>query len=157
MFCFSLSWKCESSAHKRGNSWRNGLEIISKEVVFKSVEVDKSIYPGFDQWTFPVRQPNWPKVALVWAECMSLPYYSWFLKGLSSSRESQVYFATAARGWHFLQAVCAGQAASDRWSSSNSELLQNEALDFDKNRERQELIQKFAFHPSQTSSSELNF
>lgn len=28
------------------------MEIISNEVVFKSVEVDKSIYPGFDHGTF---------------------------------------------------------------------------------------------------------
>lgn len=62
--------------------------------------------PWLWSWNIPIWQANWPKVTLVWAECMSLPYYSWFLKGLTSSGESQVYFPTTALGWLFLQAVC---------------------------------------------------
>lgn len=48
MFCFSPSWKYESGASKRGNCWRNGLEIISKVEVFRSVEVDESFHPAYD-------------------------------------------------------------------------------------------------------------
>lgn len=42
VFCFSLIWKYELDVSKRGNCWRNGLEIVFKEVVFESVEVGKS-------------------------------------------------------------------------------------------------------------------
>lgn len=42
VLCFSPTWKYELDASKRGNCWRNGLEIVSKEVVFESVEVGKS-------------------------------------------------------------------------------------------------------------------
>lgn len=81
---------------------------------------------------------------------MSLPYYSQFLKGLTSSGESQVYFPITLSVDFSYKLYVAAQAASNRWSSFNSELLHSEDLDFNKGREKQELIQKFAFHPSQT-------
>lgn len=106
--------------------------------------------PWLWSWNIPIWKANWPKVALVWAECMSLPYYSQFLKGLTSSGESQVYFPITLSVDFSYKLYVAAQAASNRWSSFNSELLHSEDLDFNKGREKQELIQKFAFHPSQT-------